>query len=141
MIDGVELTPLKIIEVKDGNVLHALKKSDIGFEGFGEAYFSNVESGQIKGWKRHREMTLNLICPVGKIKFVLCDDRNGKNVFEEFIISLEDYSRLTVPPMIWFGFAGLSEENSMLLNIANILHNDAEIDRKDLKEIDYNWNE
>jgi len=49
MIDGVELTPLKIIEVKDGNVLHALKKSDIGFEGFGEAYFSNVESGQIKG--------------------------------------------------------------------------------------------
>ena len=59
--DGVLLTPLKIIEREQGNVMHALKNSDAGFDGFGEAYFTFVNNGVIKGWKKHREMTLNLI--------------------------------------------------------------------------------
>ena len=71
MVDKLyTLTPLRIIGVKGGDVLHAMKDTDDGFSGFGEAYFSSIEKGCIKGWKKHTNMTLNIVVPVGVIKFV-----------------------------------------------------------------------
>lgn len=141
MIDDVTLTPLSIIPVPGGDVMHALKSSEVGFENFGEAYFSNIEFGVIKAWKRHRQMQLNLVVPIGQIKFVLFDDRNGveSSVFQEVFLSSKNYLRLTIPPLIWVGFQGLAEENSMLLNIASIEHSEGELDRRSLKDINYSW--
>ena len=39
MIEGIDLYPLKHIEVLNGDIYHALKSTDIGYVGFGEAYF------------------------------------------------------------------------------------------------------
>lgn len=140
MINEVILTSLKIIDTPGGNVLHAMKKSDDGFLGFGEAYFSQVEYNVIKAWKCHKEMTLNLIVPVGKIKFVLFDFNNdANNQFKEYTLSRDNYFRLTIPPKVWVGFKGLSETGSMLLNIANIKHDPDEVERKDINEIVYDW--
>ena len=108
--------------------------------GFGEAYFSQVDKGAVKAWKCHKKMTLNLIVPVGEVRFVLFDDREISNVqFQEIIISKNNYSRLTVPPMIWVGFQGLSDGGSMLLNIADIEHDPNEVDRKEIDKINYDW--
>ena len=52
IMDGITLTPLKQIFNPKGNIFHALKKSDIGFNGFGEAYFSTINQNEIKGWKK-----------------------------------------------------------------------------------------
>ena len=143
MIDGVIFSPLSIIEVKGGDVLHAIKLSDTGFDGFGEAYFSTIKKGSIKAWKRHHKMTLNLIVPIGKVRFIIYDDRMSsatKLEFEEIIISRDkSYGRLTIPPMLWVGFQGLSNETSVLLNVANIEHSLSEIDRKELNQINFNW--
>lgn len=67
---GVIETSLKRVRVTGGDVLHALKMTDDGFDGFGEAYFSMIEQGEIKGWKYHKRMTMNLIVPLGSVKFV-----------------------------------------------------------------------
>jgi dTDP-4-dehydrorhamnose 3,5-epimerase len=140
MINGVFITPLKIIDTKGGNVLHSLKDKDPGFKGFGEAYFSEVQPCAIKAWKLHQDMTLNLTVPVGKVRFVLYDDRDKMNSeFQELIISRKNYVRLTVPPMIWLGFQGLSDANSLILNIADIPHNPKESIRKDINEIYFDW--
>jgi dTDP-4-dehydrorhamnose 3,5-epimerase len=140
-VDGVTLTPLKQIHNPKGDVFHAMKKSDDGFDGFGEAYFSQVDKGAIKAWKRHKEMTLNLIVPVGEIRFILFDDREMPNTqFQEVIISKNNYCRLTVPPMIWMGFQGLSDGGSMLLNIANLEYDAHEVDERDIEQIEFNWN-
>ena len=72
-VDGVILSPLKIIENPLGNIFHVMKSSDLGFMGFNEAYFSTINYNQIKPWKKHLKMTLNLIVPVGEIRFVLYD--------------------------------------------------------------------
>ena len=48
-MDGVNLTPLKQIHNSKGDIFHAMKKSDAGFNGFGEAYFSTINSGAING--------------------------------------------------------------------------------------------
>jgi dTDP-4-dehydrorhamnose 3,5-epimerase len=140
MINGVLITPLKIIETSGGNVLHSLKDTDSGFNGFGEAYFSEIEPKAIKAWKLHKKMTLNISVPIGKIKFVLYDERIKSNCFfQEFIISRKNYSRLTIPPMIWLGFQGLANSNSLLLNVADISHSTDEVIRRDLSEIVYKW--
>jgi dTDP-4-dehydrorhamnose 3,5-epimerase len=140
MINDVILTPLKVIETPGGRVMHALKDTDLGFDRFGEAYFSEVQPMKIKAWKRHRDMTLNLIVPFGKIRFVIFDDRmSGENSYQEFTLSIEEYYRLTIPPMVWLGFQGKAECNSMLLNIANLSHDPSEVDRKNIDEIEFNW--
>jgi len=68
------------------------------------------------------------------------DDREGRRgIFQEFIISKDNYCRLTIPPMVWMGFQGLSVDNSMLLNIADIKHDPQEVDKKNIEEIEFNW--
>jgi len=142
-ISGVIVTPLSIINTKGGDVLHAMKSRDQGYLGFGEAYFSKVEPGAIKGWKLHKKMTLNLVVPVGSVRFILYDDQdknNNSNQFQELILDEEpNYSRLTIPPMIWVGFQGISEKTSLVLNLANIAHSSEEIERKELDDIKFNW--
>ena len=141
-ISGVCLTSLKIIEVQGGDVLHAIKDSDSGYFGFGEAYFSTVQSGAIKGWKLHNKMILNLVVPVGSIRFVIHDPRVDSESFGRFgevILSRKYYYRLTIPPLIWIGFQGVDANESVLLNVANIPHDPEEADRKTLDSIKYNW--
>ena len=142
MIEGVILSPLTIVETTGGDVLHGIKSTEHGYAGFGEAYFSRVESGAIKGWKRHHSMVLNLIVPIGAIRFVIYDDRVGSLSMKKYqVVTLserDNYCRLTIPPMVWLGFQGITNKN-ILLNIANIEHSPDEIDRKDLEEIEFNW--
>ena len=140
MIKDVLITPLAIIDTPSGNIMHAMKESSVGYVGFGEAYFSQIDGGAIKAWKRHKNMTLNLVVPVGTVRFVLFDDREvSNNQFQEIIISKDNYCRLTVPPMVWVGFQGLSVNGSMLLNMANITHNPLEVDKKFFEQIEFNW--
>jgi|TARA_B110000467_G_C18117631_1_gene366059 dTDP-4-dehydrorhamnose 3,5-epimerase len=140
MINGVLITPLKIIKVNEGDVFHGIKSSDKGYFGFGEAYFSSIKSGQTKGWKRHQNMTLNIIVPSGEIQFVMFDDRNNsEGRFQDIVLSLKNYCRLTIPPMVWMAFKGLSDENSLLLNVASIPHDPTESEVKKLDEIKYTW--
>jgi dTDP-4-dehydrorhamnose 3,5-epimerase len=136
-MDGIILTPLKQIHNPKGNIFHAMKKSDEGFEGFGEAYFSTVNKDDIKGWRKHTEMTLNLVVSVGAIEFVVYDE-NSKN-FMSVKLSQNNYQRLTVQPNLWMAFRGMGEYN-MLLNLASIEHNPSEAVNVDLKEIKYEWN-
>ena len=123
------LVPLRRIELPQGDVLHALKASEQAFHGFGEAYFSAVNAGQIKAWKRHRKMVSNLIVPVGSIRLKLRDVRVESSTFGhgfEVILGPKNYQRLTVPPGIWFGFEGLADNLNLMLNLASIEHDPAE---------------
>tara|TARA_B100000767_G_scaffold251159_1_gene253943 strand:+ start:804 stop:1235 length:432 start_codon:yes stop_codon:yes gene_type:complete len=142
MIDGVLFTPLSIIEAQGGDVLHAMKSVDPGFSGFGEVYFSSIKPGSIKGWKLHSEMVLNIVVPVGVIRFVIFDNRKDsktKGRFNDYVLSRKNYGRLTIPPGLWVGFQGRGAEESFLLNIANIPHNPSESMLKELDEINFDW--
>jgi len=142
-IDGVIITPLKQINMAKGSIYHALKKSDISFHGFGEAYFSHVNSNDIKAWKIHHKMWLNLIVPLGSVKFVLHDQRENSNskgnFFEVLLNSVTNYKRLTIPPGVTFGFQGIGNDINLVLNVANIEHDPDEVANFDLESINYNW--
>ena len=141
-IGGVQITPLKQICVDGGDVYHAMKQNDAGYEGFGEAYFSFVHSNAVKAWKQHTSMTLNLVVPVGVVRIVMVDERIDSPTcgqFQEVTLSPENYQRITVPPMLWVGFQGLADIKSMMLNMANIVHNPKESNNKDIEEIQFDW--
>jgi dTDP-4-dehydrorhamnose 3,5-epimerase len=126
----------KILNPK-GNLFHIIKTKSNGYKGFGEAYFSWVESKKIKGWKKHYKMTLNLLVPVGKVQFVFFSENN--KTFRSFIIGENNYYRLTVPPKIWFAFKGISKTKSLVLNFANISHKSDTIKKMSLNKIKFNW--
>jgi dTDP-4-dehydrorhamnose 3,5-epimerase len=135
-MNGVILTPLEQITHPKGDIFHAMKKSDEGFSGFGEAYFSTVNKNDIKGWKRHSKMTLNLVVVTGEIEFIVYDE-NSKDFFN-VVLSQDNYQRITISPNLWMAFRGL-KENNMLLNIASIEHDPDEAVNLDLQEIEYEW--
>ena len=135
-MDGVILTPLKQIYHPKGDIFHAMKKSDIGFDGFGEAYFSTINQNDIKGWKKHTKMTLNIVVPVGNIEFVVYDE-NSKEFFSTKL-SHNNYQRLTVKAGLWMAFKGLDKYN-MLLNLASIEHDPNEAINIGIEAIKYGW--
>ncbi len=135
------VTPLRKIETAGGDVLHAMKQSDAGYAGFGEAYFSWVSAGAIKAWKRHTQMTMNVVVPVGQVRFVFrCINAAGAEDFRIEEIGVDRYVRITVPPGIWFGFQGLGAQPSLVLNLASIPHDPNEVERLALMDINYDWN-
>ena len=142
-MEGVKLHPLKRIYNPKGDILHALKSTDDGYQGFGEAYFTQIHPGEVKGWKRHNRMTLNLVVVNGKVKFVIYDDRPDSTTygaFCEIVLSPEDnYQRLTIAPGLWLAFCGQGNNTSLLLDIIPEPHDDTEGDRMALDSFPYQF--
>lgn len=130
-MDGPFLTPLKRIATPKGDVMHGLKASDPGYAGFGEAYFSLVNEGETKGWKRHFRMTLNLVCAAGRIRVVVREEAGGVVLDTQLSPDTPElYNRVTVPPGYFVAFKGLAGGSSMLLNVASIPHDPDEAETR-----------
>ena len=144
-IEGVKCVPLEIFSDKRGSVMHVIKKSSPEFIDFGECYISEVLVGKIKGWKKHKRQTQNLVVPVGKIRFILYDKRQLSDSYGEFnIIEIgrpDLYQRLTIPPGIWYSFCNISDKVSLIVNCADIQHDPLESEslKLDSIEIPYDW--
>ena len=117
--------------------MKALKKSELKKWSFGEAYFSKIKFNKIKAWKYHKKMSLQLIVPSGKVKFVFFSKKNNK--FKVIEIGEKKYYRITVPPKIWFGFKGVTRKESIILSITNMNHSKKEILRCKKHKINYKW--
>ncbi|NVK73381.1 MAG: dTDP-4-dehydrorhamnose 3,5-epimerase family protein [Oceanospirillaceae bacterium] len=142
MVDGVVVTPLRVISLDKGDVMHCIKSSDASFVGFGEAYFSIVNYGQVKGWKKHTEMTMNIVVPEGDVQFVIYDDRETSSTYQRFfsiILGKSNYCRLTVPSGLWVAFKGLGSATNLLMNFADIEHQPEEAITRPVDSILFNW--
>lgn len=131
----IKRTALKKIEVMGGDVWRGLKKNEADFKGFGEVYFSWIDYGFTKGWKRHLEMTMNLMVPVGLVEFSF---RNADGCYlEKFKSGADDFERISIEPGVWFAFKGLQDPSSLILNLSNILHDEHEVERLGLEEMTF----
>jgi dTDP-4-dehydrorhamnose 3,5-epimerase len=144
MIDGVRITPLQRFADERGSVMHMLRRDWPAFAGFGEVYFSTVRPRAVKAWRRHHLMTLNCAVPQGRVRFVLYDDRDGsptRGQVHQLVVGGDHYVLLTVPPRIWSGFMGVSEETAIVCNCASIPHDPAEVERREPYDpaIPYDW--
>lgn len=145
MIDGVIVQELKQICDERGKVLHMLRSDSPLFTRFGEIYFSIVNSGAVKAWKKHFKMAQHFAVPVGRIMLVLYDNRKGsatyKNV-EVLDIGEDCYCLVKIPPLLWYGFKGISSTPALVANMTDIPHDPNEAERLSPfdSKIPYNWN-
>ena len=95
-----------------GTVMHMLRRTDPHFIEFGEIYFSTIYAGAVKGWHKHREMSLCYACVHGRIKLVIFDERDGsptRGEINEFFLGPDDYALVIIPPDLWNGFKGMTD--------------------------------
>jgi dTDP-4-dehydrorhamnose 3,5-epimerase len=141
-IDGVILTPLKIIPDDRGQVMHMLRSDAPHFKQFGEMYFSCVYPGVTKGWKVHSTCWGNLAAPVGRLKIVLHDLREEsptKGQFQEVFLGETSYQLLTVPPGVAYAWKNLLPEMAVLANCATEPWTAGEGKNLPFEEIAYKW--
>ena len=137
ILDKIKVKSLNITKLPSGNIMRVLRKHELTKWNFQEAYFSKIKFGKVKAWKYHNKMTLNLVIPHGKVKFVFYSQKD-KN-FKVVEILKKKYFRLTVPPKIWFGFKGISRHESIILSVTNIKRNPKEILRWKKNKISFDW--
>jgi len=142
-IDGVTVVPLRRIPDERGTIYHMLRRDDPHFIDFGEIYFTSIYRDAIKGWHRHREMTLNYACIQGRIKLVLYDDRIGsatRGVLQEQFLGPDDYSLVVIPPGVWTGMKGMTDI-ALVANCATHPHDPGRTERLDPEDpsIPYDW--
>ena len=144
-IEGVIVQPLMQIAGNRGSVLHVMRRDSKLFKQFGEVYFSEILSGKVKAWKRHKQQTQNLTVPVNNIRLVIYDNRPSSSThgkIEEYELGRPDhYCLVHIPPMLWYGFQALGGETALIVNCADQPHdpNDTESLSSDSNEIPYQW--
>ncbi len=146
-IHDVKVIPLRRIPDERGTIMHMLRSDDPHFAGFGEVYFSTIYKNVVKGWHRHREMTLNYACIFGRVKLVMFDDRADSvtcGALMEQFLGPDHYALVQIPPGIWNGFKGMAEPHAIVANCCTHAH-DAQADRTERLDpfdnfIPYDWN-
>lgn len=124
-IDGVRVIPLRRIPDERGTIMHMLRADDDHFLGFGEIYFSTIYKDVVKGWHRHREMTLNYACIFGRIKLALYDERTDSSThgaLMEVFLGPDHYALVQIPPGVWNGFKGMNDPYAIVANCCTHPH-------------------
>jgi dTDP-4-dehydrorhamnose 3,5-epimerase len=138
-IAGVTLTPLREIVDARGAVLHMLRADAADFTAFGECYFSLVNPGCVKAWKRHHRQSQNLAVPMGRMRFVVCDTREHSATHGAMrIVDLGrpgHYARLHLPPLVWYGFACVGDASALVANCADLPHDPAESEAVAIEQV------
>ena len=142
-IEGVQFVPLARIPDERGTILHMLRATDPHFIAFGEIYFTTVYRDVVKGWHRHRDMTLNYACIDGRIKLVLYDERDvspSRGTLIEKFLGPDDYALVVIPPGVWTGFKGMTD-SAIVANCATHPHEPSLTERLDpfSDRIPYDW--
>ena len=129
----------KLTEIKNskGNIIKLLNRNEPSFSSFGELYISKINFDKIKGWKRHKRMKMNLFVISGEVLFVFYYHKTKK--FHTVKIS-NNKTGVFVPNNIWFAFKGISKKENIVMNFANIPHQDNEAEKKNINFLDFNWN-
>lgn len=138
------ILPLKQFRDERGAVYQMLKRTDAHFVQFGEIYFSTTRKGAVKAWKNHSRVTVSYACVAGSLRMVLYDDRpqsRTRGTITETLLGPDSYSLVVVPPGIWNGFQGLSDDQAVLASCPTEPVDSSEFARLDpaSEYIPYHW--
>lgn len=135
-LKNIKIIKLKSFKNNKGDVFRAYRKNEEKIGKFGEVYFSWIKKNAIKGWKLHKKMHMNLVVPVGSVRFVFYYNKK----FKDITIGEKNYCRIYVPNNIFFAFQNISNKKSLVVNYSNIIHQeDKETTNLSLKKLSYIW--
>jgi dTDP-4-dehydrorhamnose 3,5-epimerase len=144
-IEGVIVQPLRQISDSRGSVLQMMRSDSELFKQFGEIYFSEIHSGVIKAWKKHKKQTQNLTVPINKIWLVIYDSRPDSKTqgqIKEYELGRPNhYKMLQIPPMLWYGFQTLGDQTALIANCPDQPHDPGDTESLPFysSQIPYKW--
>jgi len=144
MIDGVYINELKQFVDERGKVMHMLRADSSLFSRFGEIYFSAINPGVVKAWKKHSDMTQHIAVPVGRVRLVIYDDRRDSRTYGS-LVNVETgedmYLLARIPPLVWYGFKNISPTSSLIANCTDLPHSPEEVEQIDSfdKRVPFDW--
>ncbi len=148
MIEGVRIKKLKVNADERGRLMEILRCDDEIFKKFGQVYMTTALPGAVKAWHYHKIQTDSFTCIIGKICLALYDAREASPTFKEineFILSPEEPQLIQIPNLVYHGFKGISDIESIVINVPTESYNRLTPDEYRLdpyeNDIPYNWRE
>jgi dTDP-4-dehydrorhamnose 3,5-epimerase len=146
IIKGIRTKSLRVIPDERGRLFEMLRRDEAMFLKFGQVYCTTVNVGVVKGWHLHKKQVDNFVCVSGMIKLVAYDGRAGsrtKGLVNEWFIGVHNPMLVQIPAGVYHGFKGVSEPESIVINIPTEPYHAARPDeyRLDVRqnEIPYDW--
>ena len=128
---------VKRIKNSQGDIFKFIDTSSKSFIKFGEVYCSQIKKNSIKAWKLNKVSTSNIIVPNGKVIFAVLNPITKR--INSFIIGDNRHYKLTIPPLVWYGFMGISKNTSLIINLIDKMHNSSQQLKNDQNFIFFNW--
>ncbi|HVZ99250.1 MAG TPA: dTDP-4-dehydrorhamnose 3,5-epimerase family protein [Caulobacterales bacterium] len=119
-IEGVIVTPLKVLPNERGRLMEVQRRDDPGFPGFGQVYVTQSFANVVKAWYRHRTQVDQLAAITGLVKLVLYDDRpesGTRGACDEILMGELAPKLVLIPPGVWHGFKAVGDAGAFLLHL------------------------
>jgi dTDP-4-dehydrorhamnose 3,5-epimerase len=146
MIEGVKLKELRVIPDERGRLMEILRRDDDLFQSFGQVYMTTTYPGVVKAWHLHKRQTDNVACVQGMIKLALYDPREDsptRGRVDQFYLGVHHPLLVQIPPGVYHGWMGVSEEEAVIVNIPTEAYDYREPDEHRLdahdNNIPYDW--
>ena len=126
----------KIIKHPKGNIYKILSNKNLKVK---EIYASKINFKKIKAWKLNKKHISKLVVVEGKIELAyICNI--SKKVKSILIGSnLSNYKLVSIPPNTWYGFKGLHNPASIIINSINSIYKTSDAKTKKLNLIKFRW--
>jgi dTDP-4-dehydrorhamnose 3,5-epimerase len=126
---------LSRIEAPGGSITRFIRSDEGDFPGFGEVYFTSIEPGAVKAWRRHSRANLFLTVVYGEVLVVLRDSPSEGS----FILSSERPTRLSIAAGTWFGFSGSPQRTGIICSFSDLPHDPDEVERASIDAFPHDW--
>ena len=143
-IEGVTVKSLRQIPDARGRLMEVLRCDWTQFVGFGQAYVTTAYRGAVKAWHMHRKQTDNIAVVSGTARVAVArfDPKKPERAqVEEWFAGVLNPLLIHVPPGIWHGFMGLTDD-VVVMNVPDKLYDykDPDEERLDPDGIPaFNW--
>lgn len=150
MIDGVDVRELDVNADERGHLVETFREDWEFYEPQpAMSYYSMSYPGVVRAWHRHTRGQIDyFICPKGRIRVGIYDDREGSPTREElntFVIGEHNQKAVRIPGACWHGFKAIGDEPAFLINFPTNLYEYENPDEErlphDTDEIPLDWEE
>lgn len=122
----LKITKIERLKTRSGGCLTKLINSQsIVSRDDLEVYCLYMPSGEVKDWRRHRELACNLFLINGK---VVVEGMNSHGSISKYPLEVDGDNFVSIPPGTAFRILNLSDEEAIISNVLNGQHSDEEVE-------------
>ena len=147
-IRGVELRDLQVNADERGHLVEVFREDWDEYDPEpAMSYYSLTYPGIVRAWHKHNRGQIDhFVCPQGRIKVGVYDDREDsptKGELNTFVIGEHNQQLIRIPGECWHGFKAVGTEPAILLNYPTNLYDYEDPDEErlpyDTDKIPLDW--